>query len=358
MPDRIQAERSAHGWSQSELARRAGVTRQLVSALESGRHVPNVAAALGLAEALGTTVENLFGDRERALGQPEGLLGEPVADGAVVQAARVGSRLIAVTAHAETDESWATADGIIAGRSIRWLPGVTAADLLIAGCDPLLGILSRLTDDGRGRMLTAHVSTGKAVQALADGRVHGVLVHGPADELPQPPVPVRRWHVAGWQVGIAAPGAKRSVPSIDELAARRARVVQRDSGAGAQRAFERALRSAGSPAEVPGPIGDGHIDVARRVSYGGAAAGVLMEPAALAFDLRFTALEEHTVQLWIAHEWMSLPSVSALLQTLTGQAALQRARLLPGYDTTSFGTEIRPPAGAPTPDGSDIRGES
>ena len=51
MSDRISALRQERGWSQTELAKRAGVTRQLVGALESGRNVPNVTAAIGLAKA-------------------------------------------------------------------------------------------------------------------------------------------------------------------------------------------------------------------------------------------------------------------------------------------------------------------
>ena len=48
------------GMTQAELAARAGVSRQLVAAVEAGRHAPAVDAALGIARALGTTVEDLF----------------------------------------------------------------------------------------------------------------------------------------------------------------------------------------------------------------------------------------------------------------------------------------------------------
>ncbi|MBV9534199.1 MAG: helix-turn-helix transcriptional regulator, partial [Solirubrobacterales bacterium] len=48
------------GLSQTELAARAGVSRQLVAAVEAGRNTPAVDAALRLARALATTVEELF----------------------------------------------------------------------------------------------------------------------------------------------------------------------------------------------------------------------------------------------------------------------------------------------------------
>ncbi|HEX6420566.1 MAG TPA: helix-turn-helix domain-containing protein, partial [Acidimicrobiales bacterium] len=61
MTDRIRALRAARGLSQRDLSERAGVSRQLVGAVEAGRHVPNVRAALALARALEVPVERLFG---------------------------------------------------------------------------------------------------------------------------------------------------------------------------------------------------------------------------------------------------------------------------------------------------------
>ena len=61
-----------------------------------------------------------------------------------------------------------------------------------------------------------------------------------------------------------------------------------------------------------------------------------MEPAALAFDLSFTALEEHSVELWLATEWLGLPAVN----TLQSQALLAQTRLLPGYDIEPLGKTI------------------
>jgi DNA-binding XRE family transcriptional regulator len=56
----VRESRLAAGMTQAELAARAGVSRQLVAAVEAGRHAPAVDAALGIARALGTTVEELF----------------------------------------------------------------------------------------------------------------------------------------------------------------------------------------------------------------------------------------------------------------------------------------------------------
>ena len=56
----LRQHRNLRGWSQAELARRAGLSRPAVSAIETGRLVPSTAAALALAAALELRVEELF----------------------------------------------------------------------------------------------------------------------------------------------------------------------------------------------------------------------------------------------------------------------------------------------------------
>ena len=58
---RLRALRQARGYSQQQLAGMAGVSRQAVSAVESGHSDPSLRVALALASALGVTVEELFG---------------------------------------------------------------------------------------------------------------------------------------------------------------------------------------------------------------------------------------------------------------------------------------------------------
>ena len=56
----VRAYRDRLGWSQDELARRSGLSRAGISAIETGRLVPSTGAALALARAFGCTVEDLF----------------------------------------------------------------------------------------------------------------------------------------------------------------------------------------------------------------------------------------------------------------------------------------------------------
>lgn len=337
MSDRIRAERRARGWSQTELARRSGLTRQLVSAVEAGRQTPGVTAALALAGSLGTSVEQLFGSLpDQALD----VLAQPVAPGTPVVTGRVGEEVVSASHPygAGGDRGARAADGVWSDGSITWLPGASPASLVLAGCDPVLGPLSDLVERAGHRVLDVHASTGRSLEALAAGRVHGALVHGRPGDLPDPPVRVRRWRVSHWQVGLVFDAARPV--SLDELVERGATVVQRDPGAGAQRALLRALDGAGSAASLPGPRADGHLDVARRVSYGCGEAGVAMEAAAHALGLGFTPLETHAVELWVAEPWSTLPSVVRLLEVLGSEALVRRARLLGGYDPSGCGAEL------------------
>src|SRR6266705_1819258 len=99
---RLRLARQARGLSQQQLAGVAGVTRQAVSAVESGHSDPSLRVALGLARALGMTVEELFGPGD--LGDP--VLARPVAavsgPGSRVALATVGDTFVALPLPAET----------------------------------------------------------------------------------------------------------------------------------------------------------------------------------------------------------------------------------------------------------------
>ena len=333
----LRAYRRDAGWSQSELAERCGISRQTIGAIESGRHVPSVAAALAIAGALATTVEALFGPRDA----PRSALtvsGEP-SDGPV-RVARVGDHLVAapIAYGIAEPEQWALADASLHAGRLSLFEDIGLDGLVVAGCDPALGILARMVErTSAQRIVPVVASTGGALEALAAGRVHAVVVHAAVDRDLDPPCPVQRRHLARWQVGVASARAS-GVPSIDEIASRRLRVVQRDPGAGAQQAFVRALEDAGAPGQLPGPVASGHLDSARRV-HDGAVAGLTIEAAARSFDLRFVPLELHTVEVWLATRWVEHPAASRFIEMLHAPGFRRRLELIGGYDLTWCGTE-------------------
>ena len=60
MENVIRSRRKQLGLSQEELAKRCGVSRQTVNAIENNKYDPTLALAFKLAQELGTTVDDLF----------------------------------------------------------------------------------------------------------------------------------------------------------------------------------------------------------------------------------------------------------------------------------------------------------
>jgi transcriptional regulator with XRE-family HTH domain len=59
---RVAKAREKRGWTQQELAERAGVRYETINRIENGKHAePRVYVAVALAKALGTTVDYLVG---------------------------------------------------------------------------------------------------------------------------------------------------------------------------------------------------------------------------------------------------------------------------------------------------------
>ncbi|WP_425501126.1 helix-turn-helix transcriptional regulator [Pseudoxanthomonas wuyuanensis] len=54
--------REAKGWSQGELARRLGVSRQTINAVETDKYDPSLPLALRMARLFGVPVPELFID--------------------------------------------------------------------------------------------------------------------------------------------------------------------------------------------------------------------------------------------------------------------------------------------------------
>ncbi|MGI8862845.1 MAG: helix-turn-helix domain-containing protein [Solirubrobacteraceae bacterium] len=326
------------GLTQAELAARAGVSRQLVAAVEAGRNTPAVDTALGLARALGTTVEDLFTNIQPAVAAA---LGGRLRDAVPLRVGRVADQLVGaeLADHGVAGASWAKPDGVLQAGRLRLFPGAFPAGIVLAGCDPALGVAEAMLDGlGPRSLLAISAPTGTALRALKRGGVHAAVVHGIPGELPEPPVPVIRWHLARWQVGLAiAP----EVPgdSLEAVLRRRVPIAQRDAGATSQQAFERARAQAGLTAPRSGPHATGHIHAARIAATVNGAA-VSTEAAARAFGLRFLALEDHTVEIWFAQRWLDHPGTNALGELLATSAFTERVAHLAGYDLAGCGTRI------------------
>ena len=60
MRNRLRELRTSRGWTQEELGRRLGVSRQAVNALEADKHDPSLDLAYRIAAVFGRQVEQIF----------------------------------------------------------------------------------------------------------------------------------------------------------------------------------------------------------------------------------------------------------------------------------------------------------
>ncbi|GGH07298.1 MAG TPA: transcriptional regulator [Oceanicaulis sp.] len=60
MKNRLKVLRAERNWSQADLADRAGVSRQAINAVETGKFDPSLPLAFTLAEVFGLKIEDIF----------------------------------------------------------------------------------------------------------------------------------------------------------------------------------------------------------------------------------------------------------------------------------------------------------
>ncbi|MEZ4333086.1 MAG: helix-turn-helix domain-containing protein [Myxococcota bacterium] len=349
---RLQHARTAAGLTQAELARRAGVSRALVSAVEAGRHLPRVDAALALARALGTTAAALFAATEPVDEPVDALSGERAAPGSAVRLAFVGERAV-TTPVRHGDTGWDAVDAIVGGSS----PASRSASepqVVLAGCEPGLRTLERLLAGQGAHALAITASSATALAALAADRLHAAVAH--YRETDGPPAfagpPLHRVHLARWRVGLAASRGGRKGWWQSALGGRKP-VIQREAEASAQAAFERARREAhpagreAHPAgraarrerAVPGPRVDSHL-AASRLALATGLPAVTIEPAAAAVGADFHPLETHRVELWLSAARASESGVVRLLDALHAAAYRRTLESVGGYDLSDAGRRV------------------
>ena len=328
--NRVRELREARQLTQVELAAAAGLSRQSVSAIESGRATPAVDVAMRLASALGGSVEDLFG----APAPERTLRTEPAsqATSGRLAIAHVGGRWVA---HAlDRDDLRTSADAFAATGSRRGLearltrPSSECKDnLLVMGCAAALGLLAdRLNSSpGAGHVVWLSRSSAESLAGLARNQVHIAGVHLVDSTTGEANLPDVRRAVRGrdvtlitlarWQVGlVVASGNPGRIRSTADLGRRGLRLVVREAGSGARRLLDRELRGAGLPRSVASNAAvraRGHLEVAHAVALGAATTGVASRDAAIAFGLDFVPLAEERYDL-------ALPSASL------GDARLQR----------------------------------
>lgn len=60
MKNRLRVLRAEHNWSQEQLAKKAGVSRQTINAIETGKYDPSLPLAFKLAKIFNYSIEAVF----------------------------------------------------------------------------------------------------------------------------------------------------------------------------------------------------------------------------------------------------------------------------------------------------------
>jgi len=364
--DTIRAKRRALGLTQIELARRTGLSRQALGAIEAGLYQPGIGAALSLARELGETVERLFGAEDEKEGRRlEAHWYDEVADSSRRRRAslgRVGGRIVAVPQNA-AGLSLSPVAGIVARQKGTRAEIATYnssdeidAALLIAGCDPSVTLLAdwMTRHHSPARLVPMPCSSSRALDALVKGCAHTAGVHlrdADAEDYNLKSVSRalgRRAAIvvtfARWEVGLAVPaGNPRGLSTIADLAQPRIRIANREPGSGARAVLDAGLKHAGiRPDRISGYQSQysGHLEVANGIAAHQADTGVTLRIAADAYDLEFISLREERYDLVILAAEVDKAPVRAMLDTLNSRRFARELSQLCGYDTEPMGQVV------------------
>jgi len=368
----LTAHRQKRGLSAAELARRAGIGRQTIYAIESGSYVPNTAVALRLARTLEVSVEDLFALPSGATAGPlptEHVTLLPQQDtpraGDPMQLCRVDRRIMASS---PSPVPWylPTADAVLLGDfnapakagkgTVQLFHGEynLANRILVAGCDPGISVLARHVLRAGVKLVAAQRNSSQALALLKRGVVHVAGTHLRDEASGESNLPaihrlfarnsVAVVSLAVWEEGLVlAPGNPKSIRSIADFARRDVTIVNRETGAGSRLLLDTHLDRLGLAGEkVRGydRNASGHLVAAWQVRTGEADCCISTRAAARGFGLDFIPLASERYDLAIRRQHLDHPPVAALLDTLNRASFRRELEGLGGYDTSSAGRRL------------------
>ena len=358
----VKAIRKARGLSQSELARLAGVQRQAIYDLESGRYMPNTSVALRLARHLHCKVEDLFAVEEADLSQAVTLVGNASPAGSRLRLGRVRDRLVGFPLDGKEmlNDTIQAADGFFnpESGSIRLFQNETrlGQTALLLGCDPAFSILASHVEHGtrEARVVWRFSSSFKALEGLASGVAHvaGTHLHnsrhGEANViLAQNSMQKAKATVLAFsffEEGLmVAPGNPHDIRTVADLARSGLRFVNREEGAALRILLDEHLARAGVRTEVISGYNNlvpNHTQGALMVTYDLTDAALGLRAIAAAHGLDFVPIEAVRCDLVIPSDLMEHPAVKMILDVLQTRAFREELASLPGYESSSTGKVI------------------
>ena len=366
--NRVAEVRQRRGVAAADLARRVGVSRQTIYAIEAGSYVPNTEVTLKLSRELEVSVEELFsleGEKSepRAGLKCELLSATEPAKGQAVRIGRVGNRLVSVPVNA-SPYYLSEADGVISkvSRPQKNAELFVFSDedgfrkrLLLAGCDPAVGLVASMVEKAAGiDVLTAAASSKLALHWLKEGKVHiaGSHLQDPSSgdfnvpyvrrEFPNDDLVIITF--ARWEEGIVtARRNPKAVMTIADFARKDVRMINREEGSGSRALLDRLLGEAGIAAKkIHGydRVAHGHLAVAYAVYSEQVDCCLATRSAAQAFGLAFTPIQNERYDFVMLRQTLELPAARAFVDTLQKASLRRKLEGLAGYDTSQTGSVV------------------
>jgi putative molybdopterin biosynthesis protein len=368
----LKSLRTRHGFSQGELANRAGITRQAVSSIESNLYLPTTAVALRLASALDCRVEDLFSlaPTEDII---EGILignrppSEMQAPSSRVKVSAIGKRMVVRPVVDLGDQLTFTvpADGYVTdprgGRSGDTIRVKLSRDreaihqeISVAGCDPAIFLAGEYLRRHKDQTTVVGWPMGSmaALHALQRGEVHVAGLHLFDPTTGESNLPFLRRHLKGsgyevitfarWEEGfMVRRGNPLSIRTATDLAEATVRLINREEGSGARLLLDQRLRTSGvEPGRIQGyeRLAFSHFDVARAIAMHQADVGIGIRSAAQLFDLDFVPVQTARYDLVVPKAYLkSHPTLARLFEILVSRPFRNEIEALGGYDTSETG---------------------
>lgn len=328
------------GWSQQELAERAGLSRTGIGAIEAGRLIPSTAAALALAAAFGCRVEDIF-----ALAGTETAIWAwpPPQEPCRYWRAYIGARQLLYPVEASPLGS-IPHDGILRDGQCQDHPfAEPTRTLVMACCDPAVGLLaSEYKRQTAYRLLALVRGSGAALKLLNSGLVHAAGIHlgsqktedsncSAAAALINEDFSLLR--IADWEIGLALAPELESY-KLEELLQQNLQWVGREEGSGARKLLEEISGGAVSP----GLLARDHRGVAQTVRNGFAQAGISVRLTCEEEGVAYLSLRKESYDLCLLNLHLQDPRVRALIEVVRSDNYRRLLAALPGYDTEESGT--------------------
>jgi molybdate-binding protein/DNA-binding XRE family transcriptional regulator len=370
--NRLADLRKKHGWSQAELAKKVGITRQAVYAIEANQYLPSTQIALQLSGVLNCQVEDIFRLQDREVVVDAELIGggssqkKPMR----VKLAQVGLRMLArpMAELGDILNFVMSADGLILEDSnsklrkknshvtVKLLQPreVIEQNIVIAGCDPALFLAGEHVRkiNALSGVTNWTMGSANALCALQRGEVHMAGLHLVDMKSGQSNIPYLKRHArnqnfigvhfASWVQGLLIQaGNPKRIRTVQDLIKPGVRLVNREAGAGARFFLDALLAQVGMTGEhIKGYQHEvmSHLEVARHIRDGLADVGIGVETAAHYFGLDFIPLREERYDLIMRADFLKThPMTSKFLDAVVSQPFRREIEALGGYDLNEVG---------------------